>query len=84
MFSSVDTAGGAVPIPVERKEKDQGGGYESSIRFTHLGGLKMIRLQITDRSVNRCDQQDGRMSFHICVVGYVLEIPASLLLRVPT
>ena len=25
------TAGGAVPIPVERKGKDQGGSYEASI-----------------------------------------------------
>ena len=32
-----------------RKEfKGSGGGYESSIRFTRLGGLKRRRLQITD------------------------------------
>ena len=35
-----------------KKIKDQGDGYEASIRFTRLGGLKRIRLQITD-SVGR-------------------------------
>ena len=34
--------------------KGPGGGYEESIRFTRLGGLKRIRLQTTDRSVARC------------------------------
>ena len=29
--------------------KGSGGNYEASIRFTRLGGLKRIRLQITDR-----------------------------------
>ena len=43
VFSNVDTAG-AVPIAVQRKEKDHGGSYEASIRFTHLGGLRRIRL----------------------------------------
>ena len=37
---SIDTAGGAVPFPEERKENDQGGDNEASIPFTHLGGLK--------------------------------------------
>ena len=48
---------GAVPILVERKEKDQGGSYEVSIRFTRLGGLKMVRLQIADRSVDCCQDR---------------------------
>ena len=45
---------GAVPIPVEKKEKDQGGSYEASIQFTHLGGLKRRKLQIAGKSVDRC------------------------------
>ena len=53
-----------------RKEKKKSGrGYEASIRFTRLGGLKRIRLQITD-SVGRLSVQDARMGFHICIVGY--------------
>ena len=36
----------AVPIPTERKEKDQGGGYEASVRLSRLGGLKKIRLHV--------------------------------------
>ena len=32
---------GVVPIPVDYlQEKDQRGGCDASIRFTHLGGLK--------------------------------------------
>ena len=46
-----------MPISVERKEKDQGGSYEASIRFTRLGGLKRIRLQIAYRSVDRCQKR---------------------------
>ena len=62
-----------------RKErKDQGGNYEACIRFSCLGGLKRIRLQIADRSVDRCQGQDARMGFHICIVGYVFGIPVSL------
>ena len=54
-----------------RKEiKDQGGGYEASIRFTRLGGLKRRRLQITDSVGSRLSVQDARMGFHICIVGY--------------
>ena len=45
---------GAVPTPVERKEKDQGGSYETSIQFARLGGLEKIRLQIADSSVDHC------------------------------
>ena len=46
-----------MPISVERKEKDQGGSYEASIRFTRrLGGLKRIRLQILYGSVDGCQQ----------------------------
>ena len=56
-FSSVDTAGRAVPISVEMKEKDQGGSYEASIRFTRLGGLKRIRHQIAHRSVDGCQDR---------------------------
>ena len=67
--------GGAVSIPVESKEMDQGGGYEASIRFTRLRGLNRIRPQIVDRSVDHCDQQYARMGFHISIVGYVLMIP---------
>ena len=38
-----------------RKEiKGSGGSYEASIRFTSLEGLKKVRLQSTDRSVDRC------------------------------
>ena len=51
---SVNTA---VPIPVERKEKDQRGSYEASIRFTRLGGLERIRLQITDKPVDGCHRK---------------------------
>ena len=47
-------------------------------------GAENIRLQLADRSVDRCHQQDARMGFHICIVGYVFGIPVSLLLRAPT
>ena len=73
-FSSVDTAGNsweAIPILlVERELKDQGGDYEASIRFTCLGGLKSIRLLVTDSVGRWLSVQDARMSFHICIVGY--------------
>ena len=42
-----------------RKDKDQGGSYEASVRLTRLGGLKRIRLQIAYRSVDCC--QDGML-----------------------
>ena len=45
--------------------------------------MKRIRLKIEDILVYRCHQQDGRMSFHTCIVGYVFGIPVSLLLRAP-
>ena len=54
---------GAAPISVERKEKDQGGSYEASNRFTRLGGLERIRLQNAYRSVDRCrDRKLGWVS----------------------
>ena len=54
-----------------RKEiNDQGGGYEASIRFTRLGGLTEIILQITDSVGRWLSVQDARMGFHICIVGY--------------
>ena len=46
-FSSVDTAGGLYQLQYKINERIGGGGYEASIRFTRLGGLKRIRLQIT-------------------------------------
>ena len=47
-----------------RKErKDQESSYEAPIRFTRLGGLKRIRLQIAYRSVDRCqDRMRGWVS----------------------
>ena len=55
-FSSVDTAGGCTNF--SRKErKGSGDSYEASIRFTRLGGLKRIRLQIAYRSVDRCQDR---------------------------
>ena len=54
-----------------RKEiKGSGGGYEASIRFTCLGGLKRRRLQITDSVGRWLSVQDARMGFHISIVGY--------------
>ena len=49
-----------------------------------IRGTERIRLQITDRSVARCNQQDAinRLGFRICIVEYVFGIPVSLLLRV--
>ena len=55
----------SISIPVERKEQDQGGSYEASIRFTRLGMSKRIRLQIADSSVDHCQDRDARMGFHI-------------------
>ena len=72
----------AVPIPVERKENNQGGSYEASIRFTRLGGLKRIRLQIAD-SRSLSSGQDARMGFHICSVGYMFGIPIILFWEAP-
>ena len=70
-FSSDGTAGGLYQISVERKEKNQGGSYEASIRFTRLGGLKRIRLQNTDSVSRWLSVQHARMGFHIiCIVGY--------------
>ena len=65
---------------VERKEKDQGGSYEVSVRFTRLGGLKRIRLQITDSVSRWLSVQDARIGFHIYIVGYLFGIPLLLLL----
>ena len=60
-------------ITVERKLKDQGGGYEASIRFTRLGGLKRRRLQITDSVVRWLSLQDSRMC--VCVFfTFILDI----------
>ena len=46
--------------------------------------LKRLKLQIADRLVDLCHQQDARMNFHICIVRYVFGMPALLLLRAPT
>ena len=63
-----------------RKEmKGSGGSYETSIRFTRLGGLKRTRLQITDSASRWLSLQDARMGFHICNVGYLFGIPVLLL-----
>ena len=56
-FQLLTYSWGVVPIPVEMEEKDQGGSYEASIRFTRLGGLKRIRLQIAEISVDRCQDR---------------------------
>ena len=67
-------------INSSRKEiKGSGGSYETSIRFTRLGGLKRTRLQITDRASRWLSVQDARMGFHICIVGYLFGIPVLLL-----
>ena len=59
-----------------RKEiKGLGGSYEASIRFTRLGGLKRIRLQITDSVSRWLSVQDARMCLHICIVGHLFGIP---------
>ena len=50
-FSSVDTAGGLYQFQ-QKGNKRIRGAVTKSIRFTRLGGLKRIRLQITD-SVGR-------------------------------
>ena len=57
-----------------RKEiRGSGGGYEASIRFTRLGGLKRIRLQITASVGRWLSVQDvSRMGFHICIVVVVV------------
>ena len=44
-----------------------GGSYEASIRFTRLGGLKRMRLQITDSVSRWLSVQDARMGFHISI-----------------
>ena len=64
---------------MERKEKDQGGIYEASIRFTRLGGLKRIRCQIADSVSRWLSEQDARMGCYFCVVGYLFGIPVLLL-----
>ena len=62
-----------------RKErKGSGGGYEASIRLTRLGGLEMKRLQIADSSVDRCQDEDASMGFHVCILRYVFGMPVSL------
>ena len=43
--------------------KDQGGDHEASIRFTRLGRLKRIRLQITDSVGRWLSVQDARDGF---------------------
>ena len=77
-FSNIGTVGGLYQFAVERKEQDQGGSYEVSIRFTRLGVSKRIRLQIADSSVDHCQDRDPRMGFHIGIFIYVFGIPLSL------
>lgn len=60
----------------KNERTDQGGSKEASIRFTRLGGLKRVRLQIIDRLLS---VHDTRMGFHICIVGYLYGIPVLLL-----
>ena len=47
-------------------------------------GLKRIRLQIVDSTVDCCQETDARLGIYTCIVGYVFEIPVSLLFWSPT
>ena len=38
----------------------------------------MIKLQIADSSVDRCQDGDARMGFHIFILRYVFGMPVSL------
>ena len=56
-FQVLTQLGGCTnPSRKERKGSGARGNYKASIRFTRRGGLKRIRLQIADRSADRCQQ----------------------------